>query len=100
MYFEAKAVPLERLVKMLVNVTNRAVIDKTGLTGLYDIKLEWTPDNLQAPFLPTTDRAQVPASPTRPSLMTAIEEQLGLQLLSASGGPVEVIVIDSVQKPL
>jgi uncharacterized protein (TIGR03435 family) len=51
MYFEGKAIPLDRLVKMLVNVTNRAVIDKTGLTGLYDIKLEWTPDNLHAPFL-------------------------------------------------
>ncbi len=100
MYFDSKAVPLDRLVRILVNVTNRAVIDKTGLTGLYDIKLEWTPDNLQAPFLPTSDRAQVPASPAGPSLMTAIEEQLGLQLLSASGGRVEVIVIDSVQKPL
>ena len=99
MNFEGKAIPLGRLVNLLVNVTNRKIVDKTGLTGLYDIKLEWTPDNLEAPFTPAVDRAQVAASPTGPSLMTALEEQLGLRLVSASGGPVDVIVIDSVQKP-
>ena len=98
MNFEGKAILLGRLVNLLVNVTNRKVIDKTGLTGLYDINLEWTPDNLEAPFTPTAD-LQVSASLTGPSLMTAIEEQLGLRLVSTTGGPVEVIVIDSVQKP-
>jgi uncharacterized protein (TIGR03435 family) len=99
MNFEGKAIPLGRLVNLLVNVTNRKVIDKTGLTGLYDIKLEWTPDNLEAPFSPSVDRMQVSGSLTGPSLMTAIEEQLGLRLVSTPGGPVDVIVIDSVQKP-
>jgi uncharacterized protein (TIGR03435 family) len=99
MNFAGKAIPLGRLVNLLVNVTNRKVIDKTGLTGLYDINLEWTPDNLEAPFTPTADRVQVSASLTGPSLMTAIEDQLGLRLVSTTGGPVEVLVIDSVQKP-
>ena len=99
MNFEGKAIPLGRLVNLLANVTNRKIVDKTGLAGLYDIKLEWTADNLEAPFTPAVDRAQVAASPTGPSLMTALEEQLGLRLVSASGGPVDVIVIDSVQKP-
>src|SRR5262249_49805557 len=72
MNFEGKAIPLGRLVNLLVNVTNRKIIDKTGLTGLYDIKLEWTPDNLEAPFSPSADRMQVSSSPTGPSLMTAM----------------------------
>jgi uncharacterized protein (TIGR03435 family) len=99
MNFEGKAIPLGRLVNLLVNVTNHKIIDKTGLTGLYDIKLDWTPDSVEAPFSPSADRVQVSASLTGPSLMTAMEEQLGLRLVSTSGGPVDVVVIDSVQKP-
>jgi len=60
---------------MLINVTNRTVIDKTGLAGLYDIKLEWAP-----------------------VLTTAIEEQLGLRLLSTKA-PLEVLLIDDVERP-
>jgi uncharacterized protein (TIGR03435 family) len=98
MHLEAKAIPLDRLVNMLINVTNRTVIDKTGLAGLYDIKLEWAPDTLQSPVSPTADSPPVVSAPTGPALTTAIEEQLGLRLVSAKA-PLEVLVIDHVERP-
>ena len=82
---------------MLINVTNRTVTDKTGLTGLYDIKLEWAPDTLQA-VPPTADGPPVVPAPTGPVLTTAIEEQLGLRLVSTKA-PLEVLVIDHVERP-
>jgi uncharacterized protein (TIGR03435 family) len=72
----------------------RPVIDKTGLKGLYDIKLQWSSDSgLIAP----TGNDAISAS-SGPSLITAVEDQLGLKLESARG-PLPVLVIDSVEKP-
>ncbi len=67
-------------------IAGRTVIDKTGLAGNYDIDLKWTPDDQQS------------ADDAGPSLFTALEEQLGLKLESAKG-PVDVFVIDYVEKP-
>lgn len=67
-------------------VTERPVVDKTGLTGLYDFTLEWAPDD--AP----TDVTE------GPSIFTAVQEQLGLKLESTKA-PVEVLVIDHVERP-
>ena len=64
----------------------RPVIDRTALTGSYTWTLEWAPDD--APD----------ANGDLPSLMTALVEQLGLKLESTKG-PVEVIVIDHVERP-
>jgi uncharacterized protein (TIGR03435 family) len=71
---------------MLESATSRLVIDKTGLSGLYAFSLEWTPDDTP------------PDVATGPSLFTAIQEQLGLRLQSATG-PVEMLVIDHAEKP-
>jgi uncharacterized protein (TIGR03435 family) len=57
----------------------RVVRNRTGLNGRYETKLEYTPDSGS-------------------SLFTAIREQLGLKL-SASTGPVEVMVIERVERP-
>ena len=57
---------------------SRPVLDKTGLTATYDINLQWTPDDGEQ----KTDLS-------RPSLFTAVQEQLGLKLESQKG-PVEV----------
>ncbi len=65
------------------------MIDKTGLTGSFDIQLEWAPDS-RAGDAATSDASG-------PSLFTAIEEQLGLRLESTKG-LVDVVVIDSAQK--
>jgi uncharacterized protein (TIGR03435 family) len=73
----------------------RPVVDKTGLKGLYDIRLQWTPDpGLAAPINP----AATAGSPSGPSLFQAIEEQLGLKLDSVRA-PLPVLVIDSVERP-
>lgn len=97
----ARAVPLSDLVNFLETRLDRFVLDKTGLTGLFDIKLEWAPGSEQAPS-PFTLNANAPSPPVNvsgPSIFTAIQEQLGLKLESAKG-PVEILVIDSVQRPL
>jgi len=99
---QASAVPITNIVNFLTNQLGRPVYDKTGLTGLFDIKLEWTPGIEQSPgpFTPNPDAPPPPppADSSGPTLFTALQEQLGLRLDSTKG-PVEVVVIDSAQKP-
>jgi uncharacterized protein (TIGR03435 family) len=71
----------------------RTVIDRTALTGTFDVHLKWTAEASAGAAGPGT--ADDPAGP---SLFTALQEQLGLKLESAKG-PVEVLVIDHVEKP-
>jgi len=80
---------MEMLAGALAGQLGRPVIDRTGLAGAFDFKLEWTPDAAQA------DAAPVDAGP---SLFTALQEQLGLKLESTKA-PAEVIVIDHVERP-
>ncbi|HEY1743206.1 MAG TPA: TIGR03435 family protein [Granulicella sp.] len=70
----------------------RPVVDKTGLTGQYDFTLHWTPVD------PGPGAAPTDAAEQGPSLFTALEEQLGLKLTPAKE-QIEVIVVDSVEKP-
>ena len=91
----ASAVPVSQLAMALSLVLERTVADKTGLQGFYDIKLQWTPDS------PPAARAGIPEPPpdtNGPSIFTALQEQLGLTLSSARGR-VDIIVVDSVQRP-
>jgi uncharacterized protein (TIGR03435 family) len=92
-HLEMNAVPMPNLARNLSPIAGRSVVDKTGLTGGFDADLTWTPDaSLGGP-----PEAPSPAS-DGPSLFTAIQEQLGLKL-DAQRGPVEVLVIDSVEWP-
>jgi len=97
--FEGQAQTMEIFAKALGALyAGRPVIDKTGLKGLYDIKLQWNPDPvLNGPAAPPA-AGNGSTAPSGPSLFTAIEEQLGLKLES-SRGPLPVLVIDNVQKP-
>ena len=73
----------------------RNVVDKTGLTGAFDLDLTWKPDvPAGAP-----EAAGNASSDDAPSLFTALQEQLGLRL-DAQRGPVEVLVIDSAEHPV
>jgi uncharacterized protein (TIGR03435 family) len=81
------------------------VIDKTGLTGLYDVTLKASPEGLRVPGplgrTMALQIAQAPAPPAdsdTPSLFVALQEQLGLKLESGRG-PVEVVVIDRLERP-
>ncbi len=108
---QATGVPLGNLINMLQNQVGRPIIDKTDLKGLFDFKLQFSPEGLNlpnggTPFGPLgpgpggaggAGPATTAASDPVPSLFTAIQE-LGLRLES-SKGPVEVLVVDSVQKP-
>ena len=86
------------LVTVLPQFVERPVIDRTGLTGLYDLTLKWTPEPI--PSLPGLPQAPLPpADPDVPNIFAAIQEQLGLKL-EATRGPVEVLVIDSAERPM
>jgi uncharacterized protein (TIGR03435 family) len=96
-------VPISRLVPALSRMLGRTVEDKTGLTGNFDIKMQWTPDTTQlqqmAPPGGLPPGAPPPQfDPNGPSIFTALQEQLGLKLESQKG-PVDVLVIDHVEKP-
>jgi uncharacterized protein (TIGR03435 family) len=84
---------------MQSSVLDRPVVDRTGLQGRFDFTLTWTPDDSQ--FRSFGPRPPAPATPdpnAPPGLFTAIQEQLGLRLERANA-PVDVIVIDRVEKP-
>jgi uncharacterized protein (TIGR03435 family) len=93
----ANTVPLSRFVQALSRQLRRPVIDQTNLKEMYTIHLEWAPDTLATGGNRAGADAPI-ADPAGPSLFTAIQEQLGLKLNSAKG-PVEVLVIRSVEKP-
>jgi uncharacterized protein (TIGR03435 family) len=81
------------LARELAQSQGRVVLNKTGLSGRYDLTLRWTPDDAPAPLL---NGAPDPNAP--PGLFTAIQEQLGLKLESDKG-PVQVLVIDRIEQP-
>jgi bla regulator protein blaR1 len=87
----ARGAPLEWLANTLVSVpvvtgVDRPVIDRTGITGNYGFTLKFAPAQAANP------------DPDRPQLFTALEEQLGLKLESTRA-PIDVLVIDRVEKP-
>jgi uncharacterized protein (TIGR03435 family) len=111
------AMSMGQIVNVLSSQVCRSVIDKTDLKGFYDVRLQFAPDSslcaglgpLGIPGGPGTPGlvggpgpgpgfAPPPSDPQGPTIFTAVQEQLGLRLESTKG-PVEVIVIDNVQKP-
>jgi uncharacterized protein (TIGR03435 family) len=92
---------ITQLTTAFSRIVNRTVVDRTGITGNFDLDLTWTPDQLPqgsqgtpppgAPPLP-------PIDPNGPSIFTAVQEQLGLKLESTKG-PVDVVVIDRAEHP-
>jgi bla regulator protein blaR1 len=76
--------PMAGFARFLAGEAGKPVVDGTGLTGGWDFELKWSP-----PDTPNPD-------PDRPSIFTALQEQLGLRL-DATTGPLEVLVIDRVE---
>jgi uncharacterized protein (TIGR03435 family) len=95
------AVSISDLVGMLRGRVNRPVYDKTNLKGLFDIHPAFTVDWTSNGPLSSGPATSQPSAltPRGPSLFEAIQEQLGLKL-QLTKGPVEVLVIDSVRKPV
>jgi uncharacterized protein (TIGR03435 family) len=97
----AQELPVSSLVKLLSEQQqDRLIVDQTGLTGIYDFTLKWTPEGQE----PAMFRGGGPPEPkttdesSEPSLFTAMQEQLGLKLESRRA-PVQVLVIDHVERP-
>lgn len=92
-------VPMSRFATVLAPFARRLVIDRTGLTGNYNLQLSWAPQGPRfggpppegAPALP-------PADPNGASLFASIQEQLGLKL-EPTRAPLDVVVIDRVERP-
>jgi uncharacterized protein (TIGR03435 family) len=74
---------MDRFAEILARQMDLPVLNHTGLDGVFNVKLQWTPDSTQPDGL---------------SIFTAIQEQLGLRM-PAQKVPVEVLVIDHVERP-
>jgi uncharacterized protein (TIGR03435 family) len=77
------------LTGFLSDLLDRTVIDKTGLSGAFDFRLEWAPERSAATQVDDT---------AGPSVFTAVQDQLGLKL-EAARGPIEFLVIDHAERP-
>lgn len=82
---------------MILNILDRPVVDKTGITGLFDFHLEFSPDETTPGFHPGTPEDGL-TDRRGPSIFTAVQEHLGLKLESAKGSR-EFLVIDHVERP-
>jgi bla regulator protein BlaR1 len=103
MSMNAHGVPIAGLIRLLSMQLGSTVVDKTGLPGKYDFTLSWAPDQapggmMQGPGGGSAQEKPASADTTGPSLVTALQEQLGLKLV-ARKEPVDVIVIDHIQQP-
>lgn len=87
--------PSADLASVFAPYVGRTVVDRTGLTSVYDFTLQFTPDDKAVPSAGA--RPTVPDT-TAPSIFSAVQEQLGLKL-EPGKGPVDVIVIDHVERP-
>ncbi len=88
--------PMGLLASLLGTRLGRTVIDRTNLEGRYAIDLRWTPEPGELPSEPG-GRSPTPDL-SGPSIFTAVQEQLGLKLLSTKG-PAGFLVIDRILKP-
>lgn len=97
-----QGIPIASMLPPLSQQLGRTVVNKTGLTGNYDIELRWTPDKGSGPTFAAPGGDQQGAAPTADSsglsIFTAIQEQLGLKLESTKA-PAEILVIDYAERP-
>jgi uncharacterized protein (TIGR03435 family) len=98
----AQEIPVAGLLNSLSNILGRSVVDRTGLIGKYDLKVEWRPDEMQVSMFSAMGVPEGFGAPPPdwqgPTLFTALEEQLGLQL-SSQRGPVETLVVERIERP-
>jgi uncharacterized protein (TIGR03435 family) len=88
---DAQGITMDRLADTLSRQMDLPVVNRTGLTGVFNLKLEWSRENPGAAGTPKGD-------PDRPSIFTAIQEQLGLRLHSQKT-EIETIVIEHAERP-
>lgn len=108
----SQGTPMSLLVRLLSEQVGRPVLDKTGLTGNYDFALQWKPDPSLVSPTPMfkgfeggqlkngqqEDTGTSSAESSKPSIFTAVQDQLGLKL-EPQKAPAEILVIDHIEPP-
>ena len=105
-HLSGTGVDMADLAGYLSGHADRPVRDNTGIQGVFDIKMQWNPrpgvpwPADDAPRSPAVEKREGPRPDfdSLPSLDTALEQQLGLKLV-ARKGPVDIYVIDHVERP-
>jgi uncharacterized protein (TIGR03435 family) len=103
------AVSMPALARFLRQFAGRIVVDKSGRTDVFDVDLKFAPNtaisvmtaapsNTATPPPPPQSIPPVPGGPPQSSLQDALEEQLGIKM-EAARMPIEVLVIESVERP-
>jgi len=101
--FSGSKVRMPELVRILGMVTGKPVLDRTEFDGEFDVSLSFTPDATTS-GLPgaggprDSGGPQLATDPEKPNILAALQEQLGLKL-AAGKTPVDVLVIDRVERP-
>jgi uncharacterized protein (TIGR03435 family) len=90
---DARNTTMDRFAEVLSRQMDLPVVNRTGLEGVFNLKLKWTPESAKQ-IKPGADGAAMEG----PSIFTAIQQQLGLRLRSQKM-PVEILVIDHAEKP-
>jgi uncharacterized protein (TIGR03435 family) len=99
MILDAVGIDLDQLSQFLGGfVLDRPVLNQTGIKGIFDMHVRFSPEGTALPALPAFPNPGTAAAEPAASIFTAIQEQLGLQLQSTKA-PVDVIVIDHAEKP-
>jgi uncharacterized protein (TIGR03435 family) len=100
---QGSKIPAAELIRVLAMVMGRPIVDRTELAREFEVNLQFTPDEntmglpgARGPRDP--GGPQIPTDTNRPNILSALEDQLGLKLASTKG-PVEVLVIDHVERP-
>ncbi len=91
-HYDAKRVTMQMLADFIRREVGDPVVDQTGLAGIYQLKLDYTPENNQ----PRPDGTPAPES-EGPSIFTAVQEQLGLKLVRQKV-TVDILVVDHIEK--
>ena len=96
---KASGQTLSTLALVLTQLAGRPVVDKTDLTGLYDFEMTIDLQTIARLYAEIGINMPLPQGlPEGPSLMTLLQEDLGLKL-DSQRGPGEVLVIDSAERP-
>ncbi len=89
----AREVPMPQLADSLSYFVERTIVDKTGLSGKYDLEMKWTPEDHA-----NADGDNGTGGDAPPSLFEALKEQLGLKL-TADKAIVPNVVVDNIVQP-
>jgi uncharacterized protein (TIGR03435 family) len=98
MFLRGAGVDMAEFTKVLSTVVGRTVLDRSGVAGKFDVNLEFAYDEMTIGIPRPSRRPDSGQPPDGPSIMAALQKQLGLKIQPAKG-PVEILVIDHVERP-